>query len=111
MLGGTLSVNPVKGLTFDLVTKYVGRQFMDNTQNRARSLNPFSVTDFRARYEFSYRRLKGMGLFVNLYNITDTRYEPQGYTFSYIYGGRQTTENFYFPQARFHWSVGTSIRF
>lgn len=111
VLGGTLSVNPVKGLTFDLVTKYVGRQFMDNTQNRARSLNPFSVTDFRARYEFSYRRLKGMGLFVNLYNITDTRYEPQGYTFSYIYGGRQTTENFYFPQARFHWSVGTSIRF
>lgn len=111
IVGGTLSVNPVKGLTFDLVTKFVGRQYLDNTQNKARSLNPFSVTDFRARYEFSYRWLKGLGLFVNLYNITNTRYEPNGYTFSYIYGGQTTTENFYFPQARFHWALGTSIRF
>jgi len=111
IVGGTLTVNPVKGLYFDLVTKYVGRQYMDNTQNKARSLSAFSVTDFRARYEFSYRWLKNMGVFVNLYNITNAQYEPQGYTFSYIYGGEQTTENFYFPQARFHWSVGTSIRF
>lgn len=111
IVGGTLSINPAKGLNFDLVTKYVSRQFMDNTQNKSRSLNAFSVTDFRARYEFSYRWLKGFGLFVNLYNITNTKYEPNGYTFSYIYGGQQTTENFYFPQARFHWAVGTSLRF
>lgn len=111
IVGGTLSVTPVKGLTFDLVTKFVGRQYMDNTQNRARSLNPFSVTDFRARYEFSYRWLKNMGLFVNLYNITNTKYVPNGYTFSYIYGGQATTENFYFPQAQFHWAVGTTIKF
>lgn len=111
ILGGTLSVNPIKGLYFDLITKYVGRQYMDNTQNRDRSLNSFSVTDFRARYEFSHRWLKGLGVFVNLYNITNTKYEPNGYTFSYISGGQRTTENFYFPQARFHWAVGTSIRF
>lgn len=111
IVGGTLSINPVKGLNFDIVTKYVSRQFMDNTQNKSRSLSPFSVTDFRARYEFSYRWLRGLGVFVNLYNITNTKYEPNGYTFSYIYGGQQTTENFYFPQARFHWAVGTSLRF
>ena len=111
IVGGTLSVNPVKGLTFDLVTKFVSRQYLDNTQNKIRSLNPFSVTDFRARYEFSYRCLKGLGLFVNLYNITNTRYEPNGATFSYISGGRTVTDNYYFPQARFHWSVGTSLKF
>ena len=111
ILGGTLSINPIKGLNFDIVTKYVGRQYLDNTQNKARSLNPFSVTDFRARYEFSYRWLKGLGVYVNLYNITNTKYVPNGYTFSYIYGGQQTTENYYFPQAQFHWAVGTSLKF
>lgn len=111
VLGGTLTIHPVKGLYMDVVTKYVSRQYMDNTQNKARSLNPFSVTDFRAHYEFSYRWLKNMGLFVNLYNIGNAKYEPNGYTLSYIYGGAQTTENYYFPQARFHWALGMNVRF
>lgn len=108
--GATLSVNPVKGLYFDLVSKVVSRQYMDNTQNKARSLNPFNVTDFRARYEFSFWKVKGLGIFVNLFNIANAKYEPNGYTFSYIYGGESYTENFYYPQARFHWMAGLNIR-
>jgi iron complex outermembrane receptor protein len=109
--GGTLSVNPVKGLYLEGIAKYVGRQFMDNTQNRSRSLNPFALVDFRARYEFSVWKFSTLGLFMNLYNIGNTRYVPNGYTFSYIYGGENITENFYYPQARFHWSGGVQISF
>jgi iron complex outermembrane receptor protein len=38
-----------------------------------------------------------IGLQVN--NIFNTMYENNGYTFSYIYAGQMTTENFYYPQA------------
>lgn len=109
--GGTLSVNPVKGLHFDVVGKYVGRQFMDNTQNKNRSLNPFFVADFRARYELSVRNFRKLGFFMNLYNIGNARYAPNGYTFSYIWGGETITENFYYPQAMFHWAGGIQISF
>ncbi|MCG9911075.1 MAG: TonB-dependent receptor [Flavobacteriales bacterium] len=109
--GATLSVNPVQGLHMDLITKFVGRQYMDNTQNKARSLNPFSVTDVKIRYEIALKPLKNLGIFVNLHNIANAKYAPNGYTFSYIYEGEPITENFYFPQARFHWSTGIQISF
>ncbi len=109
--GGTLSINPCEGLFLDVVGKYVGRQFMDNTQTKSRSLNPFALVDFRARYEFTVWKFKKLGVFMNLYNIGNARYTPNGYTFSYIYGGEKTTENFYYPQARFHWAGGVQISF
>ncbi len=109
--GGTLSINPMKGLFLDVVAKYVGHQFMDNTQNRGRSLNPFAVADFRARYELSVWKFRKLGFFMNFYNVGNVRYAPNGYTFSYIWGGEMLTENFYYPQARFHWAGGVQISF
>jgi iron complex outermembrane receptor protein len=32
-------------------------------------------------------------------NLLDVKYEPNGYTYSYIYGGTTTTSNNYFPMA------------
>ena len=41
-------------------------------------------------------------IFVN--NILDVKYEPNGYTYSYIYSGATTTSNNYFPMAgRNYW--------
>ena len=44
-------------------------------------------------------------------NIFSDKYEPNGYTFSYIFGGKQTTENFYFPMATINWMAGINIKF
>jgi len=38
-------------------------------------------------------------------------YEPNGYTFSYYYGGSLTTENYYFPMAGRNFMVGVNVRF
>ena len=32
-------------------------------------------------------------------NFMDVKYEPNGYTYSYVYGGTTTTSNNYFPMA------------
>jgi len=85
---------------FALVSKHVGRQFLDNTGNISRSLNPFFTNDVRCIIDLPVKKqLKQVKLILQVNNFTNVLYEPNGYTFSYISGGRLTTENFFFPMA------------
>ncbi|MCB0853215.1 MAG: TonB-dependent receptor, partial [Bacteroidetes bacterium] len=48
--GGTLSFRPINGMDISLVSKYVGKQYLDNTSNESRILDPFWVNDLRINY-------------------------------------------------------------
>jgi iron complex outermembrane receptor protein len=37
-------------------------------------------------------------------------YSSNGYTYSYLYAGELTTENFQYPQAGFNFLLGLNIR-
>lgn len=95
----------------DLVGKYVGRQYLDNTGNTGRSINPYGLCDLRLRYTIQTPIVKELGVSLALNNILDKKYEANGYTFSYKYDGTLTTENYYFPQAGFNFLLGVQIRF
>ncbi|MEZ4686174.1 MAG: hypothetical protein R3B47_08930 [Bacteroidia bacterium] len=41
---------PLKGGELGLINKYVGRQYLDNTSNPDRSLDPYYVAQLRASY-------------------------------------------------------------
>ena len=49
-----------------------------------------------------------MGSTINV--IFDKKYEPSGYTFSYIYGGAFTTENFFYPMAGTNFMLAVNIK-
>ena len=106
----TVTLTPVPGLSVDLLGKYVGKQYLDNTQNEARKLKPYYVQDVRASYTFKRKGLKGATLIGQVYNLFNKRYEPNGYTFSYYYNNALTTENYYFPMAGTNWMVGLNIK-
>ncbi|MCE3295217.1 MAG: TonB-dependent receptor [Crocinitomicaceae bacterium] len=95
----SLAYEPVKGLKFNILSKYVGKQFMDNTSTDSRSLDAYYITNFSLNYATA--KLFGkeviFGILVN--NVFNHMYENNGYTWGYIYGGQRTVENFYFPQA------------
>ena len=93
---------PIENFTIQWMTKYVGRQFLDNTSARSRSLNPFTFTNVMLNYQLTTKWSKQLLLGVQLNNIFNAMYENNGYTFSYIYGGDTVTENFYYPQAGFN---------
>jgi iron complex outermembrane receptor protein len=59
---------------------------------------------------FSYLWREDALLFFQVSNLFSKKYEPNGYTFSYIYGGTQTTENFYFPMAPINWVLGVNVK-
>ncbi|MEQ9091539.1 MAG: TonB-dependent receptor [Balneola sp.] len=87
------------GLTTELTTKYVSKQYLDNTQNDARSIDPYLVNDLRISYAFTNLNFaKGITANLMINNLLDEKYETNGYTYGYVFGGEQRF-NYYYPQA------------
>lgn len=99
VLNHFISIAPAKRIEASLFSRYVSRQFMDNTANLHRSLDPFFVQDLRVHYLLAVKGLGKVTLVAQVNNITNTKYEPNGYTFSYFVGGAIETENYFFPMA------------
>ena len=104
--GSTLTYT-VGALEASLLRKYVGKQYLDNTSDDARSLAAYNTHDIRLKYTLK----KGPVFTLLLNNVMNEQYSSNGYTYSYRYGGATTTENFYYPQAGFNFLLGASIRF
>ena len=104
--GNTLTYS-VGAFEASLLSKYVGKQYLDNTSDDARSLNAYTTQDIRLKYTLK----KGPVLTLLLNNVLNEMYSSNGYTYSYRFAGATTTENFYYPQAGFNFLLGASIRF
>jgi len=111
IVGSQVAYLPTKNLELTLLTKHVGRQYLDNTGNASRQLNAYLTNDLRLRWSLKTKFCKELtmsGLFNNIFN---ERYESNGYTYSYVAGGQTTTENFYYPQAGRHFLVSVGLKF
>lgn len=99
-----------KDFMIDIMAKYVGKQFLDNTGNDARSIDPYAVCDVRIHYGVKLKPFKEASLTLAINNIFNKMYESNGYSYSYIEGGNLTTQNYYFPQAGTNWLLGLNIK-
>jgi iron complex outermembrane recepter protein len=107
----SLHIAPFRKISFDLEGKYVGRQYMDNTEQESRSLDAFYTQNARVNYRWEKAGLNSVAnFFLQVNNLFSKKYEPNGYTFSYMYGGKETTENYYFPMAPIYWTAGLNIK-
>jgi len=106
-----ISFIPVKNFELSLLSKYVSKQYLDNTQNENRKLNPFYVQDARAIYTLSKAFLKEANIILQVNNIFNKKYEPNGYTYNYIYGGELIVNNYYFPMAGTNFMVAVNLKF
>ncbi len=82
---------PIENLQASLLSKYVGEQFLDNTQDDIVKLKSYFINDIRVSYQIPVQALNKIefGLLVN--NIFDVKYSSNGYG----YGGTP----YFFPQA------------
>jgi iron complex outermembrane receptor protein len=111
VLFGELVFKPVKGFAIGLQNKYVSKQYLDNTQNESRKLKGYYVSNLRAGYDFSVFGIKQANLGVLVNNIFNKKYESNGYTYSSMYQGATTTENFYYPQAGTNFLLSLNLKF
>src|SRR5690606_12587876 len=95
-----------------LISKYVSRQYLDNTANEGKSIDPFFTSDLRLSYQTPVKGLKNLGITIKVNNIFNELYESNGYTFGYFNPeGQLETYNYYFPQATRNFLLGLNLKF
>lgn len=107
---GSLNFIPIKNAEIDLISKYVGRQFLDNTSHMSRSLDPYFVENIRLSYSLMKKPLNKIDFIFQINNVFNEQYEANGYTYNYIYGGEFTVENYYFPMAGTNFIAAINIK-
>jgi iron complex outermembrane receptor protein len=107
----TISYHPIKNAEIAFISKYVSRQYLDNTSTLSRSLDAYFVNDVRLNYNFSIKGIKnvGVGLLVN--NIFSKKYESDGATYPDIEGGKVVNYNYFFPQAPINFLASLNLKF
>ena len=101
-------------------TGMVSRQYLDNTQNRDRSLPSYEVSNFNVSYTLPCQctlGLKEAVFSLSLNNIFNKRYATNGWVYSAIYesGGHSENNRYYqigfVPMAGFTVQGGVTLRF
>ncbi|MEO6348023.1 MAG: TonB-dependent receptor [Aquaticitalea sp.] len=120
---------PKENLQFSLLSKYVGEQFMSNTESEVSKLDSYFVNDLNIVYTLSFlgneefhemnRKtfFKSILLSALVNNLFNKKYVSNGYYFSYdddftSPGSITTVEGTgYYPQATINFLVGATIKF
>ena len=87
------------GFSASLASGYVSRQYMDNTSARARSLDPYFVSNLRAGYAFRPAFVKEIAVDVLVNNLFNETYETNGWVWRYLLDGQYRQDMGYFTQA------------
>ncbi len=110
--GSDLSYSPSEGLTFQFLSKYVGKQFLDNTSNDDRAIDAYFTNDVRMSYDFETKGIRNIGLSLLINNILNEEYSSNGYTWGYYYGADILyQQNNYYPQAGRNFLLGLNLKF
>jgi len=89
-----------KNLECGFHSNYVGKQYLDNTSDDARSLDAYFVNNLNLRYTWKLNFIKSIDFNVLVNNLFNEKYETNGYTwYSYYENDKRVNDMRYFPQA------------
>ncbi|CAN5531753.1 TonB-dependent receptor [soil metagenome] len=101
--GSQLTWSPWQHLQAMWLSKYVGKQYLDNTETEKLTLPGYFINDLRLSYQIVPKGMKEIGLSVLANNLFDVKYSSNGYA----YGGTA----YYFPQAGRNFMVMMTLKF
>ena len=83
ILAGSRLAYSIKGLRAELMTQYVGKQYMSNADVAAHRLDDYCVSHLDLSYSFAPRRyIKNVRVVVAIYNLFNAEYETNGWASS-----------------------------
>jgi len=118
-----ISYHPINNTEIAFISKYVSRQYLDNTSNinppgypasdptSNRYLNSYFVNGVRLGYNFSMKDIKNIGVTLLINNIFSENYESNGATYPDIESGKVVNYNYFFPQAPINFLLGLNVKF
>ncbi len=108
--GSDLSFHLFKGFETSLISKYVGKQYIDNTSSNERALKAYFVNNLQIRYTVHTKSIQEIGFHVFVNNLFNELYESNAWVYRYIYGGEHYVSDGYFPQAGIHFLAGIGLK-
>jgi iron complex outermembrane recepter protein len=109
--GSGVFYSPFKNAEVGLLTKYVGKQYLDNTSNSSRIIDSYFTNDLRLAYRVKLLFMKELSVSLLANNIFNTQYSSNGYTYGYLGGTTEYRQNFYYPQAGRNYLLMLTLRF
>lgn len=96
-----------------LIGKYVGEQYLSNTDTEASKLDSYFVTDFNFTYTLPVNNVFDSIVFTGMVNnLFDLKYVDRGYTYLDTWSGPTAIEiQGYYPQATRNFLLGMTLMF
>ena len=88
-----------RGIYLHLISKFVGKQYVDNTMNSERMADPYFINNLRLDYEPAIRNLKDVQFQIVINNIFNRMYVSNGYGGNWYEDGVEQSWSYYYPQA------------
>ena len=102
---------PFRNFHLSINSKYVGKQYIDNTQNNERMLNAYMTQNLSLMYVIENKIFKEMTFQFLLNNLLNTNYETNAWVYKYNSEGSLHTMDGYFPQAGINYMFKIGIKF
>lgn len=111
MVAGSTLAFEEAGFTLQFMSKYVGKQYLDNTSNADRAISNYMTQDILLAYSLKAKGIEKITFSLLLNNLLNVKYESNAYTWGYLYEGFRYQQNNYYPQAGFNLLGGVSLVF
>ena len=110
----------------DLISKYVGEQFIDNTSSKDRMLDDYLVNNLRIAYKWNSKIFKTVKLTLQVNNLLNNEYVSNAWVYRFISDGwdprgsdpyvntdseRGYNMAAYFPEATRNYLLGLTLGF
>jgi iron complex outermembrane receptor protein len=102
--GNIFIYKPIEGLQISVLQKYVGKQFMNNSNSVESVLENYFINDLNVGYEFKPKSIfKSIMITGLINNVFDKKYVSNGYMWD-VYP-------YYYPQAGINFLTGLTMKF
>jgi iron complex outermembrane recepter protein len=106
----TISFYPVSVLEISLPAKFVGSEYLDNSESDQKKISDYYLQQVRIIYSPKLKKTGEVNFIFYLNNVFNKKYEATGYTYGYYSGGTLVNENFLFPQAGTNFIFSVNIK-
>jgi iron complex outermembrane recepter protein len=101
----------MKNCDLHLISKYVGKQYFDNTMSSDRMIDPYFVNNVMINFKPEVKNLRNTEFQLLVNNILNSKYESNAYGGNWFEDGIEKTWSYYFPQAGTNFMLKATLLF
>jgi len=106
-----LGLKIFRGITMNIISKYAGQQYFDNTMSNERAIDPYFVNNLRIDLTPHIRNIKEVEFQFLINNFLNNMYESNAYGGNWYENGVEKSWSYYFPQAGINYMVRVGVKF